>query len=303
MNFATSPFFWGIISMFGLLGATTAVNTKYGKHNPIIGILSAALFSIGRFVLVLPIIPQPRFGTNNITVGTGIVFLILAIIFIFPGLKTRPLSSPYTVSNLKTDGLFGFVRHPFYLGELLLSFSLAMLFGSTIGLFMVPIWWASLTLHIIHEEESIEQDLGPFYLEYKSRVKGRFIPIPPFKKASIQKYPFKNLVFKGGGMKGSAYIGVIEELFNYNLMDQIKRVAGSSAGAITATLLNFNLGLEETIELLNTLKFQNIPQLKTRDPSKRTGMAAKIYRKRIPKIIRRHGRHPASDCKIWLVFQ
>jgi NTE family protein len=284
MYFAASPFFWAIISMFGLLGATTAVNTKYGKRNPIIGILSAGLFSLGRFILVLPLIPQPRFETSTYTYGIAFVFLILAIVFIFPGLKTRPLSSPYTVSNLKTDGLFGFVRHPFYLGELFLSFSLAMLFGSVIGLFMVPIWWASLTMHIIHEEESLEQDLGPFYLEYKSRVKGRIIPIPPFNKATIQKYPFKNLVFKGGGMKGSAYIGVIEELYDLNLMQQIERVAGSSAGAITATLLSFNLALEETIDLLNTLKFQNIPQLKLETNSKEPEWLPKFIGKEINRL-------------------
>ncbi len=262
MNIAFSPFFWAIISMFGLLAATTAVNTSFGKKHPIIGFLAASLFSIGRFVLVLPFIPQPRFHTNIFTLLSGLFFILISLIFLYPGLQARPLSSPRDFAKLKTNGLYGVVRHPFYLGEILLSLGLALIFGSIIGFSMLPIWWASLSLHIIHEEENMEKELGPIYLEYKARVKGRIVPIPPFKKAQLQEYPFKNLVFRGGGMKGTAYIGVIEELYHMNLIDQIERVAGSSAGAITATLLSFNLGLDETISLLNTLKFQNIPQLK-----------------------------------------
>jgi len=48
---------------------------------------------------------------------------------------------------------------------------------------------------------------------------------------------FHNLVFEGGGIKGIAYAGALEVLEKENILSDIKRVAGTSAGAITATLL------------------------------------------------------------------
>jgi NTE family protein len=48
---------------------------------------------------------------------------------------------------------------------------------------------------------------------------------------------YTNLVFKGGGVKGIAYAGALFQLNQMGILTQIKRVAGTSAGAITATLL------------------------------------------------------------------
>src|SRR5207244_4266854 len=49
--------------------------------------------------------------------------------------------------------------------------------------------------------------------------------------------PAENLVFQGGGSKGLAYIGVVETLEERGDLQCVKRVAGTSAGAITATLV------------------------------------------------------------------
>ncbi|CAG5119290.1 unnamed protein product [Candidula unifasciata] len=51
------------------------------------------------------------------------------------------------------------------------------------------------------------------------------------------EYPFENLIFEGGGNKGLAYCGAIQCLEDMNILPNIKRVGGSSAGAITATLV------------------------------------------------------------------
>lgn len=48
---------------------------------------------------------------------------------------------------------------------------------------------------------------------------------------------FRNLVFEGGGVKGIAYAGAIQVLEDRGILADIKRVGGTSAGAITATLL------------------------------------------------------------------
>lgn len=48
---------------------------------------------------------------------------------------------------------------------------------------------------------------------------------------------YSNLVFKGGGVKGIAYAGALLKLDEMGILNDIQRVAGTSAGAITASLL------------------------------------------------------------------
>ena len=46
-----------------------------------------------------------------------------------------------------------------------------------------------------------------------------------------------NLSFSGGGFKGAAFLGCVKALKQHNLLDNVKCVAGSSAGALVATLI------------------------------------------------------------------
>jgi NTE family protein len=57
-------------------------------------------------------------------------------------------------------------------------------------------------------------------------------------------YQFKNLVFEGGGVKGVAFGGVIDVLSKRGILDQIVRVGGTSAGAITATMMALGFDAE-----------------------------------------------------------
>jgi len=72
------------------------------------------------------------------------------------------------------------------------------------------------------------------------------------------QYPFKNLVFEGGGVKGLAYLGALEVMGEHNIVPQIERVAGASAGAVMATVLSFRHGVQETIDLFNSLDFSQM---------------------------------------------
>jgi NTE family protein len=69
------------------------------------------------------------------------------------------------------------------------------------------------------------------------------------------KYPFKNLVFEGGGVKGIAYIGAMGVLEKKGILKNIKRVGGASAGAINALLFGLGYTNEETQEILWKLNF------------------------------------------------
>lgn len=69
-------------------------------------------------------------------------------------------------------------------------------------------------------------------------------------------YPYRNLVFEGGGVKGVAYGGAVEVLEQSQITPQIERVAGTSAGAITATLVGLNYTAAEFIDKMMGVDFE-----------------------------------------------
>jgi len=83
------------------------------------------------------------------------------------------------------------------------------------------------------------------------------MPINP-KSLLAPKYPFKNLVFQGGGVKSYVYHGALRVLEEYEILPQIERVGGTSAGALQAAMLCFRLSAEETIEIYKTVDYANI---------------------------------------------
>ncbi|MFY0601477.1 MAG: patatin-like phospholipase family protein [Cyclobacteriaceae bacterium] len=71
-----------------------------------------------------------------------------------------------------------------------------------------------------------------------------------------QQQEIKNLVFEGAGMRGLAYAGVIEELESNEVIDQIERVGGTSAGAITAMMISLGYSSVEIRKILAETEFQ-----------------------------------------------
>jgi NTE family protein len=66
---------------------------------------------------------------------------------------------------------------------------------------------------------------------------------------------FENLVFEGGGIKGIAYAGAISVLEEKDIMPDIRRVAGTSAGAITATFLALGASGAQIEQILHETQF------------------------------------------------
>lgn len=73
----------------------------------------------------------------------------------------------------------------------------------------------------------------------------------------MKTYPYKNLAFKGGGVKGIAYVGALKALENANIMPQITGFAGTSAGAITAALAACRISSDALNTFLSTTNYNN----------------------------------------------
>jgi protein-S-isoprenylcysteine O-methyltransferase Ste14 len=173
------PFFWAFIGMFGLLaGAAMVSGTKLGKCVPL-GFATVMVCDLSRIALVLPFCFQPRFETSAWNWIVGGIILAAALFFAVPALSIKWWTAPEGKMVLKTTGIYGIVRNPIYLADVLFSLGFAIMFRSIIGVALVPVWWAGFLFIVLTEEESLGRTLGQPYLDYKQRVKGRIIPRLP----------------------------------------------------------------------------------------------------------------------------
>ncbi len=74
-----------------------------------------------------------------------------------------------------STGVYGIVRHPMYLGGILLFIGTPMLLGSIYGVIIGISMLLLLTFRIIGEEKMMVNELDG-YTEYKKKVKYRLIP-------------------------------------------------------------------------------------------------------------------------------
>ncbi|ESO99707.1 hypothetical protein LOTGIDRAFT_238744 [Lottia gigantea] len=97
----------------------------------------------------------------------------------------------------------------------------------------------------VEEEEALQLTEVDFDLSEKES-QSQYLKIDPKK----YDYCFENLVFEGGGMKGAAYVGAIRYLEELKLDKQIKRYAGTSAGAMMVAYLAVGYRADEIAEFV-----------------------------------------------------
>lgn len=69
----------------------------------------------------------------------------------------------------------------------------------------------------------------------------------------------ENLVFKGSGVLGVAYLGVLDYLYRNKKLDHLKRVAGTSSGAIAACITSLALPFDKIREIADSLDLRSVP--------------------------------------------
>jgi NTE family protein len=66
-----------------------------------------------------------------------------------------------------------------------------------------------------------------------------------------------NLAFKGGGVKGIAFVGALRELEKADHLLNVKRVGGTSAGALVAAMYALEYNINEIEKLMQGLNFRS----------------------------------------------
>ncbi|MBL4577811.1 MAG: patatin-like phospholipase family protein [Flavobacteriales bacterium] len=106
---------------------------------------------------------------------------------------------------------------------------------------------------------------------------------------------FRNLVFEGGGIKGIAYGGALEELNGLDVLPKIKRVAGTSVGAINALLLALGYEVSEVSDLVAKTNFREFEG----NPHPKWWMLPG-WGKSIKRLMNEYGGHSSDRFKEWL---
>lgn len=143
---------------------------------------SNLLVSIQFLLLVVIIgVPLPRFGESfpdwlvgvgSVMVWVGLVILALSIFKLGGSLTASPI--PKNDNELKTDGLYKWMRHPIYSGLIATGLGLAIESESLLNL-LVAVALIALLNYKAKWEESFLLERYPEYRTYMSKT-GRFVP-------------------------------------------------------------------------------------------------------------------------------
>jgi protein-S-isoprenylcysteine O-methyltransferase Ste14 len=124
-----------------------------------------------------------RFGWSNVPTAVSVIGLVLVGV----GLSVSQLvviQNSYAASTITvetsqqivTTGLYGLVRHPLYVGVIIMVTGVPLALGSWWGLFILIPCLAGLAARITDEEKMLEQELAG-YREYEQEVRYRLVPL------------------------------------------------------------------------------------------------------------------------------
>ena len=111
---------------------------------------------------------------------------------------------------------------------------------------------------------------------------------------------YRNLVFKGGGVRGIAYMGALQAFEDEGVLKHIERLGGTSSGAIAATLISFRSPLKDTISMFDSLDLSRIPR---NGVSNHAGLFKKlphINTESYRRIFERYGWYSSAYIYAWL---
>lgn len=128
-------------------------------------------------VFHLQLLPPPPlsasiFGMVLLFAGFGIVMVALfQNAFAAPIVKDQSKRGQVLIDT----GLYGRIRHPFYLGNLLFFIGIALWLESYASVLALPLVFVVLAIRIVIEEKALRESL-PGYAEYMAKIRYRLLP-------------------------------------------------------------------------------------------------------------------------------
>ena len=132
-------------------------------------------------IFIMPGFDQ-RFGWSNLSPGISIIAEVLVVIaYGFVALVFRENSYTSRIIEVAPDqkvidtGPYALMRHPMYVGMLLMYFATPLALGSWVAFLVAPLMIPVIVIRIKDEEKTLLEEL-PGYREYTQKVKYRLIP-------------------------------------------------------------------------------------------------------------------------------
>lgn len=134
--------------------------------------------------VIMPLDAKRLMWTVNFPLGLEIiggVLLLPGLFFTFQALADNPYASAEVriqterKQRVVSTGVYGFVRHPMYLGGVLYLIGAPLLLGSKYGILIGAIMVFFIVVRIIGEEKMLVEELEG-YDDYSKKVKYRLIP-------------------------------------------------------------------------------------------------------------------------------
>ncbi|MGE5403238.1 MAG: methyltransferase family protein, partial [Candidatus Doudnabacteria bacterium] len=105
----------------------------------------------------------------------------ISLFFLYRSFTDNPFLSPLVRiqrernHKVVTTGVYSFVRHPMYLGAILMFIGAPLLLGSMYGIMLGALLSLFLVIRIFGEEKMLIEELEG-YVDYTKKVKYRLIP-------------------------------------------------------------------------------------------------------------------------------
>jgi len=181
MNTAVEPFrdvfFWATVATAAIV-LEIAVFISRRKHRRVVyavsGILGVVLFESSRFLI--PLLSQPKIipsATEISLVGWALFVVGIAVMIVS---FTQLMIARKKGWPLQTAGIYGLVRHPMYLGDVLWALGLSVAFNALYAFALTPLWlFLRYSIALLEEEKLIEK-YGKDYMIYMQKVRKRIVP-------------------------------------------------------------------------------------------------------------------------------
>lgn len=135
--------------------------------------LLLATYWIAPFLLISNVLGADRPAPSNWLLAVCIALFVLGVTIMTASDCQKNITLKYK-QGLITDGMFKYVRHPNYLGEMMLYASLALLVGHWIPWVVLAYWWTTVFfVNMLIIESSLSR--YPEWEAYKART-GRLLP-------------------------------------------------------------------------------------------------------------------------------
>lgn len=105
----------------------------------------------------------------------GQLLRVLAVGYAAPNTSGRNTSEGQIADSLNTQGLYGMVRHPLYVGNFLMWFSVCLLVGSFwFSLCFIAAFWLYYERIMYTEEQFLRRKFGDIYLDWAQKTPAFF---------------------------------------------------------------------------------------------------------------------------------